>query len=239
MEFEGSRFTSNRDLTEFDDTVAYGINASGSITGAYDDPNLGFVRAADDRHAAARDSCAALEKLRLRTGRGARDRKDVSKRRSEVLRFKSTKTNNSRAILLPAFMIERTRKVKVAQAEALLRVRIRQNGETLVCCQANRARATQLPLTPPRAKFRWSTICRMCAFTICVTCDAAIARGRASEGGPGTAGTLDRHDNARPLQPRHHDHATGCGGPSRRRARACYKRPARLEVTRFGSERKF
>jgi integrase len=53
------------------------------------------------------------------------------------LRFKAPKSDKSRVILLPAFMVDRARKAKIAQAEELLRIQVRQTGETLVCCQAD------------------------------------------------------------------------------------------------------
>jgi integrase len=53
----------------------------------------------------------------------------------EGLRFKDSKTGRGRAITLPAFVIEELRRLKVKQAESLLRLGIRQSGETLVCCR--------------------------------------------------------------------------------------------------------
>jgi integrase len=51
------------------------------------------------------------------------------------LRFKDSKTGRNRAITLPAFTIEELLRLKRQQAEALLRLGIRQSGETLVCCR--------------------------------------------------------------------------------------------------------
>jgi integrase len=51
------------------------------------------------------------------------------------IRFKTPKAGKSRAIALPAFMIEELHRLKVLQAENLLRLGIRQTGETLVCCR--------------------------------------------------------------------------------------------------------
>jgi integrase len=51
------------------------------------------------------------------------------------LRFKAPKTNRTRAIALPAFVIDELRHLKRVQAETLLRLGIRQSGETLVCCR--------------------------------------------------------------------------------------------------------
>ena len=51
------------------------------------------------------------------------------------LRFKAPKTDRTRAITLPAFVIDELRRLKREQAEALLRLGARQSGETLVCCR--------------------------------------------------------------------------------------------------------
>ena len=51
------------------------------------------------------------------------------------IRFKAPKTGRTRAITLPAFVVDELRCLKRQQAEALLRLGIRQSGETLVCCR--------------------------------------------------------------------------------------------------------
>jgi integrase len=51
------------------------------------------------------------------------------------LRFKAPKTDRTRAITLPAFVVDELRRLKRNQAETLLRLGIRQSGETLVCCR--------------------------------------------------------------------------------------------------------
>jgi integrase len=51
------------------------------------------------------------------------------------IRFKAPKTDRPRGITLPAFAAEELRRLKREQAEALLRLGIRQTGETLVCCR--------------------------------------------------------------------------------------------------------
>jgi integrase len=51
------------------------------------------------------------------------------------LRFKAPKTDRTRAITLPAFVVDELRRLKRHQAETLLRLGIRQSGETLVCCR--------------------------------------------------------------------------------------------------------
>jgi integrase len=53
------------------------------------------------------------------------------------LRFKGPKSDRHRAITLPAFAVEELRRLKRQQAEELLTLGIRQNGETLVCCRAD------------------------------------------------------------------------------------------------------
>jgi len=53
----------------------------------------------------------------------------------EGLRFKDAKTHRNRAINLPPFVVEELRRFKRHQAEQLLRVGVRQTGETLVCCR--------------------------------------------------------------------------------------------------------
>jgi len=53
------------------------------------------------------------------------------------LRFKAPKTEKARAITLPAYAVEELRRLKARQAEELLMLAIRQNGQTLVCGQAD------------------------------------------------------------------------------------------------------
>jgi integrase len=50
-----------------------------------------------------------------------------------ALRFKGPKTEKSRAIALPGFVVEELRRLKRLQAEELLVLGVRQSGETLVC----------------------------------------------------------------------------------------------------------
>jgi integrase len=59
------------------------------------------------------------------------------------IRFKSPKTDRTRAVDLPAFCIEELRRLRRQQAEELLMLGVRQTGETLVC-----ARADGEPLQP-------------------------------------------------------------------------------------------
>jgi integrase len=49
------------------------------------------------------------------------------------IRFKSTKTDKGRAVLLPKFALEELRRWE--QAEKLLRLGVRQTGESLVCAR--------------------------------------------------------------------------------------------------------
>jgi integrase len=51
------------------------------------------------------------------------------------IRFKAPKTDRTRAITLPTFLVDELRLLKRQQAEALLRLGIRQSGEILVCCR--------------------------------------------------------------------------------------------------------
>jgi integrase len=51
------------------------------------------------------------------------------------LRFKAPKTEKARAISLPAFAVNELRRLKLEQAEELLKVGIRQSSDTLVCAR--------------------------------------------------------------------------------------------------------
>ena len=59
------------------------------------------------------------------------------------IRFKAPKTDRPRTVTLPAFAIAELRRLKVQQAQELLKLGIRQTGDTLVC-----ARADGEPLQP-------------------------------------------------------------------------------------------
>ncbi len=59
------------------------------------------------------------------------------------LRFKTTKTEKARAITLPAYANDELNRLKREQAESLLMLGVRQDGDTLVC-----ARADGKPLQP-------------------------------------------------------------------------------------------
>ena len=53
----------------------------------------------------------------------------------DAIRFKDCKTGRNRAVTLPSFVVDELRRHKAQQAEALLRLGVRQSGETLVCCR--------------------------------------------------------------------------------------------------------
>jgi len=53
------------------------------------------------------------------------------------LRFKAPKTEKTRGITLPSFAVEELRRLKRHQAEELLALGVRQNGETLLCPRAD------------------------------------------------------------------------------------------------------
>jgi integrase len=53
------------------------------------------------------------------------------------LRFKAPKNEKARAITIPAFAIEELRRLKREQAEELLGLGVRQNGDTLLCARAD------------------------------------------------------------------------------------------------------
>lgn len=59
------------------------------------------------------------------------------------LRFKAPKSEKARAITLPRFVIDELRRLKREQAEELLKLGVRQTGDTLLC-----ARADSLPMQP-------------------------------------------------------------------------------------------
>jgi integrase len=61
------------------------------------------------------------------------------------LRFKAPKTDRSRSVVLPSFAVEELRRLKCEQAEELLKLGVRQDGDTLLC-----ARADGSPM-PPRS----------------------------------------------------------------------------------------
>jgi integrase len=68
------------------------------------------------------------------------------------LRFKAPKNGKARAITLPVFAFEELRRLKREQAQALLRIGLRQNGETLVCARADGAPMPPRSLTHEFAK---------------------------------------------------------------------------------------
>lgn len=69
------------------------------------------------------------------------------------LRFKSTKTDRERAVALPGYAVEELRRLKLRQAEELLVLGVRQDGDTLVC-----ARADGEPLQPRSLTHEFSVL---------------------------------------------------------------------------------
>jgi integrase len=69
------------------------------------------------------------------------------------LRFKPPKNGKTRAITLPAFAVAELRRLKLEQAEELLRLGIRQTGMTLVCGRADGEVHKPLALTYEFARF--------------------------------------------------------------------------------------
>jgi integrase len=51
------------------------------------------------------------------------------------IRFKPPKSGRTRSITIPAFAVEKLRRLRLEQAEELLRVGVRQTGDTLVICR--------------------------------------------------------------------------------------------------------
>ena len=71
------------------------------------------------------------------------------------IRFKAPKTDRTRAITLPAFAVAELRRLKRQQAEALLRLGVRQSGEALVCCREDgEPKAAPQPDSRIRARYR-------------------------------------------------------------------------------------
>ena len=69
------------------------------------------------------------------------------------IRFKAPKNDRHRAIALPAYAVEKLRRLKRQQAEELLALGIRQSGETLVCARADGGPHQPLSLTYEFARF--------------------------------------------------------------------------------------
>lgn len=63
------------------------------------------------------------------------------------LRFKPPKSDRTRRIILPTFAVEELRRLKREQAEMLLKLGIRQNGDTLACARSDGEPTTPVALT--------------------------------------------------------------------------------------------
>lgn len=68
------------------------------------------------------------------------------------LRFKRPKNNKTRAVLLPVFAAEELRRHKREQAEELLKLGVRQDGNMLVCARADGSAMLPTSLTHEFAK---------------------------------------------------------------------------------------
>jgi integrase len=80
-----------------------------------------------------RGEILALRLRNLDLDRGVAHVVESLEQTKTALRFKAPKTDRTRAVALPAFAVEELRRLKLAQAEALLALGVRQTGETLVC----------------------------------------------------------------------------------------------------------
>jgi integrase len=70
-----------------------------------------------------------------------------------AIRFKPPKNGKSRAVTLPAFAVLELRRLKREQAEELLKLGIRQSGDTLVCGRVDGEPHSPLSLTYEFARF--------------------------------------------------------------------------------------
>ena len=71
------------------------------------------------------------------------------------LRFKDTKSSQTRAITLPAFAVRELRRLKHEQAQELLSLGIRQTGDTLACCRVDGE-----PLQPRSVTHQFNLLCK-------------------------------------------------------------------------------
>jgi integrase len=117
------------------------------------------------------------------------------------LRFKSPKTDRTRAVTLPGFAVEELRRRKREQAEDLLALGVRQTENTLVC-----ARRAAEPLQPqslthefPRFLSRLRDFPRSFSRPSPQPRDAAFARRGAPQGSARAARAFDDQHDARPL----------------------------------------
>jgi integrase len=100
-----------------------------------------------------RGEILALRWQNVDLGRGILRVVESLEQTKDGIRFKAPKTEKARAITLPSFAVEELRRLKREQAEELLKVGIRQDGEALVCGRADGAPRAPLSLTYEFARF--------------------------------------------------------------------------------------
>ena len=144
------------------------------------------------------------------------------------LRFKAPKTEQARAVTLPAFAVDELRRLKRQQAENLLQLGVRQTGETLVCCREDGEVLQPTSLThqftylmgrsPDLPRLRFHDLRHSHATQL-------LVEGVPPQGGPGAPRTLLNRDYPRPLFARHRYLAGGRGVAALLGVRPCYKAP--------------
>ena len=86
---------------------------------------------------ARRGEISALRWRNLDLDRGTARIVESLEQTKAGLRFKPPKSGKARAVTLPAFALDELRRLKREQAQALLRLGVRQNGDTLLCTRAD------------------------------------------------------------------------------------------------------
>jgi integrase len=85
-----------------------------------------------------RGEILALKWKNVDLDRGAvRVVESLEETKAQGLRAKAPETEKARAVTLPRFVVDELRRLKVKQAEDLLKLGVRQSGETLVCARAD------------------------------------------------------------------------------------------------------
>jgi hypothetical protein len=134
------------------------------------------------------------------------------------LRFNPPKSGRARVITLPSVAIEELRERKRAQAEQLLKLGIRQSGNTLVCARPDGQPTKPLGLSNMFFKIHsqdaGSADGALPRFAPYARYPATPSR-RSSPHCAGAARSFHRCTDARPLQPRHQDDAGGGSGEDR------------------------